>query len=116
MTVSGDSLKFGGDNRDKNSSSAGGTKDRTQQNGKRQKMNIEIDAQSHLTITEQIIRQIERLIDEGKLKSGDELPAVKEMADRLQISRMTTAKAYALLCSKGIAEQRDGRFIVRVKK
>ena len=91
-------------------------KDRTQQNGKRQKMNIEIDAQSHLTITEQIISQIERLIAEGKIKAGDELPAVKDMADRLQISRMTTAKAYALLCGKGIAEQRDGRFIVRVKK
>ncbi|MCR5539924.1 MAG: GntR family transcriptional regulator [Ruminococcus sp.] len=79
-------------------------------------MNIEIDAQSRLTITEQIIGQIERLIAEGELKAGDVLPAVKETADRLQISRMTTAKAYALLCKKGLAEQTEGRFLIRVKK
>ena len=61
-------------------------------------MNIEIDAQSRLTITEQIIGQIERLIAEGELKAGDVLPAVRETADKLQISRTTTAKAYDLLC------------------
>ena len=79
-------------------------------------MDIEIDAQSRLTITEQIIGQIERLIAEGELKAGDVLPAVRETADRLQISRTTTAKAYALLCEKGLAEQSDGRFLIRVKK
>ncbi|MBP5267151.1 GntR family transcriptional regulator [Ruminococcus albus] len=79
-------------------------------------MDIEIDAQSRLTITEQIVGQIERLISEGELKEDDVLPAVKDMADRLQISRMTTAKAYALLCEKGLAEQSDGRFSIRVKK
>lgn len=79
-------------------------------------MNIEIDVQSRLTITEQIIGQIERLISEGELKEDDVLPAVKDMADRLQISRTTTAKAYALLCEKGLAEQSDGRFLIRVKK
>ncbi len=79
-------------------------------------MDIEIDAQSRLTITEQIVGQIERLITEGELKEDDVLPAVKNMADRLQISRMTTAKAYVLLCEKGLAEQSDGRFLIRVKK
>ena len=79
-------------------------------------MNIEIDAQSRLTITEQIVGQIERLISEGELKEDDVLPAVKDMADRLQISRTTTAKAYALLCKKGLAEQTEGRFLIRVKK
>jgi DNA-binding transcriptional regulator YhcF (GntR family) len=75
-------------------------------------MDIEIDAQSRLTIIEQIVVQTERLVADGKLKTGDILPSVKELADRLQISRRTTMKAYEELCGKGIAEHRAGQYLI----
>lgn len=81
-------------------------------------MEITLDANCRQPIAEQIVTQIKKLIAEGGLKAGEQLPAVRELADRLLISRMTTAKAYNILCGEGLIENAGtaGHFAVTAKE
>lgn len=71
-------------------------------------MEIEIDAKSREPIFEQLVRQIREQIENGKLKAEEKLPAVKELADRLGISRLTTGKVYEELCKEGLIDRLGG--------
>ena len=77
-------------------------------------MEIQIDTKSRLPIIEQITGQIAALIRSGRFSAGGELPSVHELADLLQISRMTTGRAYEQLCKNGLIEKTDkaGHYIV----
>jgi len=59
-------------------------------------------------IYEEIIRQIKNLVQEGKLKSGDQLPPERELAERFKVSRASVREAFRALESVGLLEIRPG--------
>ncbi|HEU0080154.1 MAG TPA: GntR family transcriptional regulator, partial [Longimicrobiaceae bacterium] len=61
-----------------------------------------VDDASGLPIYEQIVRQVEEAVATGALAPGDRLPAVRRLADRLEIAPGTVARAYAQLEERGV--------------
>jgi GntR family transcriptional repressor for pyruvate dehydrogenase complex len=58
---------------------------------------------------EQIVSQIEESIAEGKLKSGDQLPSERELAQQFGVSRTAVREAVKTLCEKSLVESHSGR-------
>ncbi|MFN8447846.1 MAG: FadR/GntR family transcriptional regulator [Anaerolineae bacterium] len=58
---------------------------------------------------EQIVEQIERLIMDGKLRPGDQLPAERELAEQFNVSRTAVREAVKALREKGLVEIETGR-------
>jgi GntR family transcriptional repressor for pyruvate dehydrogenase complex len=58
---------------------------------------------------EQIVQQIEESVLSGKLKPGDQLPAERELAQRLGVSRTAVREAVKTLREKGLVEAYTGR-------
>ena len=52
-------------------------------------------------IYQQIIKQIKELVLTGKLSEGDSLPSIRQLAKDLQVSVITTKRAYEELESDG---------------
>jgi GntR family transcriptional repressor for pyruvate dehydrogenase complex len=65
-------------------------------------------------VSESIIEQVRDLITSGRLKSGDRLPAEREFAQTLSVSRSAVREAIRALESLGIVEARagEGTFVV----
>ena len=59
-----------------------------------------IDKRSHVAVFRQIATQIIRLIQEGKLSPGTELPSTRSLAFDLELHRKTAIAAYELLVSE----------------
>ncbi len=55
---------------------------------------IQITTGSNDPVYTQLINQISRAIAQGRLKTGDKLPAVRKLASELVINPNTVAKAY----------------------
>ena len=72
-------------------------------------MNINISNSSGEPIYLQIVNQIKTLILEGKLKEGDALPSMRNLAMELRISFMTTKRAYEELERDGFIESYTGK-------
>jgi GntR family transcriptional regulator len=70
------------------------------------KLNIIISNLSQEPIYEQIVNQIKQLVMKGELIENDSLPSIRSLAKELQISVITTKRAYDEL-------EKDG-FIVTV--
>ena len=64
-------------------------------------MRILISNFSTQPIYDQIVRQIKDLIIQGKLKEADPLPSIRNLARELQISVITTRRAYDELEKEG---------------
>ncbi len=60
-------------------------------------------------IYKQLVSQVEKAVHEGKLKAGEHLPSMNDLAAELGISRETAKKAYGILTEKGIITPRHGR-------
>ena len=58
---------------------------------------------------EQIVQQIEESIVKGDLKTGDQLPAERELALRFGVSRTAVREAVKALREKGLVEAYSGR-------
>jgi len=58
---------------------------------------------------EQIVQQIEASVLDGTLKPGDQLPAERELAQRLGVSRTAVREAVKALREKGLVEAYSGR-------
>jgi GntR family transcriptional repressor for pyruvate dehydrogenase complex len=58
---------------------------------------------------EQIVQQIETSVLNGSLKPGDQLPAERELAQRLGVSRTAVREAVKALREKGLVEAYSGR-------
>ncbi len=58
---------------------------------------------------EQIVQQIEDSVLNGTLKPGDQLPAERELAQRLGVSRTAVREAVKTLREKGLVEAYSGR-------
>ncbi len=55
-------------------------------------------------IYRQLVEQVEALSASARLKPGDFLPSVRQVAEELQINPMTVSKAYSLLERDGVVE------------
>lgn len=58
---------------------------------------------------EQIVEQIEKLILDGKLHPGDQLPPERELAEQFSVSRTAVREAVKALREKGLVEIQTGR-------
>lgn len=74
---------------------------------------IELDYRSKKPIYEQIIEQIKLLVIKGHLRPGDSIPSVRKMAQTLDITPSTVAKAYQELERQKVIEtiRAKGTFI-----
>ena len=63
---------------------------------------------------QKIVEQIQDMILEGKIKSGDKLPPERELVEQLQVSRSSLREALKALEVMGLLEskQGEGSFIV----
>ena len=71
-------------------------------------MNLVISSSSNLPIYEQIVRGIKDEIIKGNLKDGDALPSIRGLARDLQISIITTNRAYEEL-EEGLIYSKAGK-------
>lgn len=67
------------------------------------------DSQSGTPIYRQLGSYLQRLIEEGSLRTGDRLPATRELAGQLGLNRTTISAAYELLESAGLIKGEVGR-------
>ncbi|QUI22596.1 GntR family transcriptional regulator [Vallitalea pronyensis] len=78
-------------------------------------MKFEIDKNSVIPIYRQIIQQMTTHINQGALKAGDKLPAERDLAAELNISRGTITKAYGELERNDVIEviRGSGSFVAK---
>src|SRR5512136_1849161 len=76
-------------------------------------MNIRIDKTSRVPIYDQIKEQIKGLIHAGQIKTGDQLPTIRELSVELSVNFNTVALAYRDLVNEGviITERGKGTFV-----
>lgn len=81
-------------------------------------MNIIISNTSGEPIYEQIVKQIKKLIFIGELNEGDSLPSIRNLAQELRISVITTKRAYEELENEGyiVTMQGKGSFVASQNK
>lgn len=72
-------------------------------------MQFVVSGQSTLPIYEQIIGQVKTAIVAGELKQGDMLPSIRALAKDLQISVITTKRAYEELEREGLIFSVSGK-------
>ncbi|UFS70125.1 FCD domain-containing protein [Geomonas sp. RF6] len=59
-------------------------------------------------VYQDVVEQIQEAIVTGKLKTGDQLPAERDLKERFQVSRGTLREALRVLEQKGLIEIRTG--------
>src|SRR5439155_23795528 len=76
-------------------------------------LHVSLVGRTNLSV--EIYRQIRDAIVKGVLRAGDRLPASRELAATLSVSRMTVTVAYERLVAEGFASSRvgDGTFVSR---
>jgi GntR family transcriptional regulator len=71
-------------------------------------MQLHISTQSGEPLYRQIISQVKFLVASGRLAEGDELPAIRVLAEQLLINPNTVARAYRELETEGLLTKRQG--------
>jgi DNA-binding transcriptional regulator YhcF (GntR family) len=72
-------------------------------------MDIRIDKTSRVPIYDQIKEQIKGLIHAGQIKTGDQLPTIRELSVALSVNFNTVALAYRELANEGVIVTEQGR-------
>ncbi len=72
-------------------------------------LEIEVDFRSKEPIVDQIRKQIRFLIATGRLRPGDQLPTVRQLAADLRVNFNTVARAYRALDEEGMISTQHGR-------
>lgn len=72
-------------------------------------MNIVISNTSNLAIYEQIVAQIKDAIINKEVLADQALPSIRSLARDLQISVITTSRAYEVLVSEGLVYSQPGK-------
>lgn len=82
------------------------------------KMNIIISNSSDEPIYQQIVKQIKNLIIKGELAENEMLPSIRTLAKELQISVITTKRAYQELENEGyiVTVQGKGTYVAAQNK
>lgn len=71
-------------------------------------MRIQIDKTSRVPIHDQIKEQIKGLIHAGQLKTGDQLPTMRELSIELAVNFNTVALAYREMDGEAVITTRRG--------
>lgn len=71
-------------------------------------LQFEIHPSSGVPIFRQIMDQIRALAASGRLKPGELVPSVRQMAVDLEVNMMTVSKAYSRLEAEGLLERDRG--------
>ncbi|HVU14103.1 MAG TPA: FadR/GntR family transcriptional regulator [Phototrophicaceae bacterium] len=76
--------------------------------------NILLHRVRKVRISETVVDQILDLIDEGRLKIGDQLPGERDLVNQLQVGRASVREALRILEAQGVIEVQPGKgtFIV----
>ncbi len=72
-------------------------------------MKIEIDFLNGIPIYEQIAHRILGLIERGELKTGDQLPTIRVLAEDLGVNFNTVARSYRMLDQGAVISTQHGR-------
>lgn len=70
---------------------------------------LHLQPESHIPLYVQLRDQLRALVHSGELRSGDRIPASRELAGQLGVHRTTVANAYAELESEGLIRGHVGR-------
>ena len=70
---------------------------------------LQLDLKSTIPIYEQIVEQVKSRIADGTYPSGTALPSIRALAKQLNISVITTKRAYAELEQLGLIETMAGK-------
>jgi DNA-binding transcriptional MocR family regulator len=70
---------------------------------------LHLQPESHIPLYVQLRDQLRALVHSGELRTGDRIPASRELATLLGIHRTTVANAYAELESEGLIQGHVGR-------
>lgn len=69
---------------------------------------VRLSSLRSLPLKEQVLRELTRLIEEGGLSPGEQLPSERELSEQLQVSRGTVREAVQFLQALGLVEIRHG--------
>ena len=72
-------------------------------------LSFTISPASEVPIFRQIVQQVQRAVSTGQLKVGEQLPAVRSLAEILVLNPNTVARSYQELIRDGVLESRSGR-------
>lgn len=72
-------------------------------------MKIVIQSQGTLAIYEQIVNQLKNAIITNELQAGEALPSIRALAAELQVSVITTKRAYEELEKEGLIRSVAGK-------
>lgn len=72
-------------------------------------MLLRIERGSSVPISRQLAEQVASLCAAGKLKPGDQLPSVRELARDLAVNQNTVLRVYERLTGEGLLERRHGQ-------
>ena len=70
---------------------------------------LHLQPESHIPLYVQLRDQLRALVHSGELRTGDRIPASRELAGQLGVHRTTVANAYAELESEGLIQGHVGR-------
>jgi GntR family transcriptional regulator len=71
-------------------------------------MQLHLTPRDGLPIYRQIVNQVKYLLAAGRLAPGEELPAIRTLAEQLVINPNTVARAYLELERAGLVTKRQG--------
>ncbi|PCI71652.1 MAG: GntR family transcriptional regulator [Gammaproteobacteria bacterium] len=72
-------------------------------------MQIVINTESSIPLFAQLVEQIKQAVKAKKVKAGDGLPSIRQLANDLDINNKTVAKAYKLLERDCVIESKSYR-------
>jgi GntR family transcriptional regulator len=75
-------------------------------------LQFQVSPASGVPIYRQIMDQVRAMIAGGRVRPGDVLPSVRQMAVDLGVNMMTVSKAYAKLEADGVLERARGKGMV----
>src|SRR5690606_15296609 len=74
-------------------------------------MKTEIILESHSFLPKylQIVNGVNKLVENGTLRPGDQLPSINELAFSQKIAKVTVARAYQMLKQQGLVFSKHGK-------
>ena len=71
-------------------------------------MQVRLSQEDGTPIYQQLVHQIKLLVASARLSEGEQLPAVRKLAEQLLINPNTVARAYRELESEGVVQSKRG--------
>lgn len=72
-------------------------------------LHLQIDPHSGVPVYRQMMDQIKYYVASGSLVPGDQLPSIRDLAQRLSVNPTTVVKAYSELQHAEVIEMRHGK-------